>query len=158
STRFSISASLLWLHRRFSFVGVWQEHWTAWRKSRQKARERRLLERRLKEEQKRESSGGTLITQHITELKERGTASAKRIPREPSPREMDFAEPMPQIAAKKTAIEKAQSFAAGTRDFIFPSMNMLRPATGQKAVDEEELLQRASQLTEKCKEFDVHGQ
>jgi DNA segregation ATPase FtsK/SpoIIIE, S-DNA-T family len=158
STRFSISASLLWLHRRFRFVAVWKEHWAAWRKSGQKARERRLLEKRLKEEEKREPSGGTLIAQHISDLKERGAASARRIPREPSPREMDFAEPLPQIADKKIAVEKTQSLTSGTHDFIFPSMNMLRPATGQKEVDEEELLQRASQLTEKCKEFEVHGQ
>jgi len=158
STKFSISASILWLKRRFAFVGVWQEHWVAWQKSREKARERRQLEKRLRREEKRQSSGGTLISQHIADVKERGTASAKRIPREPSPRDMDFAEPAPQIAAKRVVVEKAQSIATGTRDFVFPSVNMLRPAAGQKAVDEDELLQRASQLMEKCKEFDVHGQ
>jgi S-DNA-T family DNA segregation ATPase FtsK/SpoIIIE len=158
STKFSISASLLWLQRRFAFVGIWREHWAAWRKSREKARERKLLEKKLEQEEKREPSSGTLITQHITDLKERGTASAKRIPKEPSPRDMDFAEPLPKIAAKKIVVEKAESIAIGTHDFVFPSVNMLRPADSQKAVDEDELLQRAGQLMEKCKEFDVHGQ
>jgi DNA segregation ATPase FtsK/SpoIIIE, S-DNA-T family len=158
STKFSISASLLWLRRRFAFVQVWQEHWAAWRRSREKARERREFEKKLLQEEKRETASGTLITQHIADVKERGPASAKRIPREPSPRDMDFAEIPPQIAAKKVIVEKARSIATGTRDFIFPSVNILRPPTSQKAVDENELLQRASQLIEKCKEFDVHGQ
>jgi S-DNA-T family DNA segregation ATPase FtsK/SpoIIIE len=48
--------------------------------------------------------------------------------------------------------------ATGTRDFIFPSVNMLRPAVGHEAINEKELMQRATQLMEKCKEFDVHGQ
>ena len=158
STKFSISASLLWLQQRFAFVGIWREHWVAWRKSREKARERKLLEKKLEQEERREPSSGTLITQHITDLKERGTASAKRIPREPSPRDMDFAEPLPKIAAKKIVVEKAESIAIGTHDFVFPSVNMLRPADSQKTVEEDELLQRAGQLMEKCKEFDVHGQ
>jgi S-DNA-T family DNA segregation ATPase FtsK/SpoIIIE len=158
ATKFSISASLLWLRRRFAFVGVWQEHWANWRKSRRKARERKLLERKLRDEQDKESSSGTLIAQHITDLKERGAASARRIPREPPPREMDFAEPLPQIAAKRMPAQPAESIATGSHDFVFPSANMLRPTVDQKAVDEQELLQRASQLTEKCKEFDVHGQ
>src|SRR5262245_8408412 len=70
STKFSISASLLWLRGRFAFVGVWQEHWAAWRRSREKARERRELEKKLLQDDKREPASGTLITQHIADLKE----------------------------------------------------------------------------------------
>jgi S-DNA-T family DNA segregation ATPase FtsK/SpoIIIE len=156
STKFSFSASILWLNRHLDFVRVWRDRWLAWRREHEKSGERRLLEKKLKQEGK--PLDGTLITQHIADVKERGAASARRIPREPSPREMDFAEPLPQIAARKMVTEKAQSIAANTRDFVFPSLNLLRPADSQKAIDENELLQRASQLMEKCKEFDVHGQ
>src|SRR6185503_2471734 len=48
--------------------------------------------------------------------------------------------------------------AAGLNDFILPPLNMLRPPETQKAIDESELMQRATQLMEKYKEFDVHGQ
>jgi len=59
---------------------------------------------------------------------------------------------------QKSGRRESQLIPTGTHDFIFPSVNMLRPPASQKAVDENELLQRASQLMEKCKEFDVHGQ
>ncbi|PYV43944.1 MAG: cell division protein FtsK [Acidobacteria bacterium] len=158
ATRFSFSVSLVWLNRHFAFLGVWWEYWLAWCKSREKARERKLLEKKLQEEEKGNPRGATLITQTIMDLKERGPASARRIPKEPSPRDMDFAEPLAPIAPKKSQVEKAPPLTIGTYDFVFPSINMLRPPVSQRAVDENELLQRANQLMEKCKEFDVHGQ
>jgi DNA segregation ATPase FtsK/SpoIIIE, S-DNA-T family len=60
--------------------------------------------------------------------------------------------------SQESGHRESQLIATGTHDFIYPSVNMLRPPASQKAVDENELLQRASQLMEKCKEFDVHGQ
>src|SRR5439155_14748586 len=140
------------------FLGVWWEYWLAWCKSREKARERKLLEKKLQEEEKGNPRGATLITQTIMDLKERGPASARRIPKEPSPRDMDFAEPLAPIAPKKSQVEKAPPLTIGTYDFVFPSINMLRPPVSQRAVDENELLQRATQLTEKGKELDVHGE
>src|SRR2546429_690514 len=102
ATRFSFSVSLVWLNRHFAFLGVWWEYWLAWCKSREKARERKLLEKKLQEEEKGNPRGATLITQTIMDLKERGPASARRIPKEPSPRDMDFAEPLAPIAPKKS--------------------------------------------------------
>jgi DNA segregation ATPase FtsK/SpoIIIE, S-DNA-T family len=157
ATRFSFSALLGWINRKFAFLKVWKQRWSAWQRAREKMRERYVLEKKLGEE-RAEPKGGTLITQTITGLKEHGTASAKRIPKEPSPRDMDFAEPIPKIIDKRGVVEKAQSAAAGMNDFTLPPINMLRPPVAQKAVDESELMQRATQLMEKCREFDVYGQ
>jgi len=71
---------------------------------------------------------------------------------------LDFAESGPRITEKRVQVEKARNIATGTQDFIFPSISMLRASAGQEVVNEKELMQRASQLMEKCKEFDVHGQ
>jgi S-DNA-T family DNA segregation ATPase FtsK/SpoIIIE len=155
STTFSFSSCILLFQKRFAFIGAWQDRWHAWQKAREKDKERIQLEKKLKRE---EPGAGTLITQTVAELKERGVASAKRIPKEPSPRELDFAEPGPRITEKRVQVEKAQVIATGTRDFVFPNVNLLRPPAGQEAVNEKELMQRATQLMEKCKEFDVHGQ
>ncbi len=157
ATRFSFAALLAWSKRRLGFTHKWQEHWQAWQREREKLKERKLLERKLKHEE-REASGGTLIAQRIADVKERGPASARRVPKEPSPREMDFAEPGPQISTKRVQVERAGSIVADSENYVFPSVNMLHPPDSQKAIDENELLQRATQLMEKCKEFDVHGQ
>jgi DNA segregation ATPase FtsK/SpoIIIE, S-DNA-T family len=157
STTFSFSSCILFFQRRFAFVGAWKERWHAWQKAREKEKERIQLEKKLKHE---EPGAGTLITQTVAEVKERGAASAKRIPKEPSPRELDFAEPGPgpRITEKRVQVERARTIATGTANFVFPSVNMLRPSAGQEAVDEKELMQRATQIMEKCREFDVHGQ
>jgi DNA segregation ATPase FtsK/SpoIIIE, S-DNA-T family len=155
STTFSFSSCILLFQKRFAFMGAWKDRWRAWQTAREKDRERIQLEKKLRRE---ETGAGTLITQTVAELKEKGVASAKRIPKEPSPRELDFAEPGPQITEKRVQVEKAQVIATGTRDFVFPNVNLLRPPVVQEAVNEKELMQRATQLMEKCKEFDVHGQ
>ena len=154
---FLIPSIVFSCQKRLAFLGAWQDRWHAWQKAREKDKERIQLDKKLKREERRVRPG-TLITQTVAELKERGAASAKRIPKEPSPRELDFAEPGPRITEKRVQVEKAQVIATGTRDFVFPNVNLLRPPGGQEAVNEKELMQRATQLMEKCKEFDVHGQ
>jgi DNA segregation ATPase FtsK/SpoIIIE, S-DNA-T family len=158
STTFSFSKSIAFFRVRFAFVGLWKERWDAWQRARAKERERMQLEKKLRRERRGDMHADTMITQSVAEVKEKGVDSAKRIPREPSPRDMDFAESAPRISEKRIQVEKARIIATGTQDFVFPNVNMLRPPAGQEAVNEKELMQRASQLMEKCKEFDVHGQ
>lgn len=158
STTFSFSTAVVWIDKRFAFAKVWQERWKDWRRSREKKKERIRLEEKVKREERGVFKTETVIAQSVAEVKEHGVASARRIPREPSPRDMDFADPGPHITEKRVTVEKARVIARGTKDFIFPSVNMLRPPTGQEAVNEKELLLRANQIMEKCKEFDVHGQ
>ena len=157
ATTFSFAKSIAFLRIRLTVFESWKERWQTWRKDREKERERVALENKLKQDGG-ETRPATMITQSVAELKEKGTSSAKRVPREPSPRDMDFSEPGPHITEKRIQVEKARVIATGTRDFVFPAVSMLRPAGSQEAVNEKELLQRAQQLMEKCKEFDVHGQ
>ncbi len=158
STKFSLTVVGGWLAARISFLDRWRSRWAEWRKSREKARERNLLEKKLKKESKGSTVPQSVITQNISELKERGAESARRHPKEPPPREMDFAETVPQIMEKKPAAEKAQRIATAVNDFRLPGVEILRPPVSQRPVNEDELVQRARQIVEKCKEFDVHGQ
>ena len=158
STKFSLSALLNWFSERFSFLERWKVRWSDWKKAREKARERVQLENKLRKETRGGVKSDSMITQRITEVKERGTESAKRLPKEPSPREMDFAETVPQVLERKPAAEKALSIATAINDFRLPAVDMLKPPPIQRPVDESELLQRAAQIVEKCKEFEVHGQ
>jgi S-DNA-T family DNA segregation ATPase FtsK/SpoIIIE len=156
-TTFSFAKSVAFLRLRLGFLESWKERWQAWQKARAKEKERLALDKKLQQDAG-ESRPATVITQSVAELKEKGTASAKRVPKEPSPRDMDFSEPVPQITEKRIQVEKARVIATGTHDFVFPAASMLRPPGSQEAVDEKELMQRAEQIMEKCKEFEVHGQ
>jgi len=155
ATTFSFAQSIAFFQSR---LAPWRQRWQAWQKAREKEKERLALEKKLKQDAGSEARPATVITQSVADLKELGTASAKRIPKEPSPRDMDFSEPGPHITEKRVQVERARVIATGTRDFVFPAVSMLRPPGGQEAVDEKELMQRAQQIMAKCKEFDVHGQ
>ncbi|MEW5975869.1 MAG: DNA translocase FtsK [Acidobacteriota bacterium] len=158
STRFSFAVAVPWLQQRFAFAAAWKERWQAWRRSRAKVKERQFLEKKLKEKSKGEAPEPTVIAQNIAELKEKGGASVKRIPREPPPRDMDFSEVPPLINPRRVQVQKAANIAQKVSDFVLPAVEMLCPSGSQRAVDKDELLERANQLMEKCREFDVHGQ
>jgi len=157
ATTFSFARSIGFLQTRFGSLESWKRRWQTWRKAREKEKERLALDKKLKHDLA-ESRPATVITQSVADLKEKGEASARRVPKEPSPRDQDFAVAGPRITERRIQVEKAQVIATGTRDFVFPAVGMLRPPVRQEAVDERELMQRAQQLMEKCKEFDVHGQ
>ncbi len=158
STRFSFSALVAWFKNHSGFIMEWRDRWVLNRKVRAKEKERVRLEKAMLAEAKARETAKTVIKQSVTELKEQGEASARRIPKEPSPRNMDFADAEPVIHSKRAPIEKAHFIPTGTKDFVFPRITSLHPSEGQQIVNEKELRQRAIQLTEKCKEFDVHGQ
>ncbi len=158
STRFSFSGLVAWFQNHCGFVMEWRDRWVLYRKARAKEKERVRLEKKMIAEANARETAKTVIKQSVTELKEQGEASAKRIPKEPSPRNMDFADSEPVIHSKRVPIEKAPIIPTGTKDFVFPRITLLHPSEGQQIVNEKELRQRALQLTEKCKEFDVHGQ
>ncbi len=158
ATTFSFSRTAVFFRRRFTFLKVFGDRWQAWQQAREKERQRIQLERKLTREAGGESRPATVISQTVADVKEKGAASAKRIPKEPSPRDMDFAESGPRITEKRVQAEKARVIATGTQDFVFPAVSMLRPAAGQEAINEKELKDRAQQLVEKFKEFEVLGQ
>ncbi len=148
ATRFSIMVCLAWLERRLQFLRVWQARWRAWGKTAEKKRQKRRLEAKLKHgEDKR-----AVITQTISEVKERGAASAKKTSRKRLFGESDSVEaPTGGATVKRSA-------QGSSTDFLLPPIDLLQAPGRRAAVREEELVKRAGQLTEKCKEFGVHGQ
>lgn len=152
ATRFSFGVSLDWMGRRLRFLGVWQTRWRKWRKASDKKRQKRRLEARLKRGEEKKA----VTTQKVSEIKQWETA-----PDEPSQPtlftgEEDSGEAAPETDKKKTTARR--SARRSQADFPTPSIDLLQ-APGRRAdVGEEELLERAGQLTEKCREFGVHGQ
>src|SRR5262249_3849008 len=138
ATTFSFARSIVFLQARFGSLESWKRRWQTWRKAREKEKERVALDKKLKNDLA-EPRPTTVITQSVADLKEKGAASARRVPKEPSPRDQDFAVAGPRITERRIQVEKAQVIATGTRDFIFPAVSMLRPSGSQEAVDEKEL-------------------
>ena len=152
ATRFSIRVCLAWLERRLQFLRVWQASWRNWRKTAEKKRQKRRLEAKLK----RGDDQKAVITQTISELKERGVASARKTPRKQARRETDFAEARRGGAGAK--VKSRPSASGSSSDFLLPPIDLLQASGRRAAVHEGELLERASQLLEKCREFGVHGE
>ena len=151
ATRFSFRVCLDWMGRRLQFISVWQTRWRNWRKTAEKERQKKRLEARLKRGGERKA----VTTQKVSEIKQWETAAEE--PSQPTlfTGEEDSGEAAPE-ADKKTQARRTAG-RSGT-DCPMPSIDLLQ-APGRKAdVGEEELLERAGQLAEKCREFGVHGQ
>ena len=152
ATRFSFRAGLDWLGRRLRFLSAWQARWRNWRKASERKRQKKRLEARLQRGEERKA----VTTQKVSEIKQ--WESAEEEPSQPTlfAGGEDSAEAAPEAGKRKT---KARPGTRKSRtDFPMPSIDLLQ-APGRRAdVGEEELLERAGQLTEKCKEFGVHGQ
>ena len=150
ATRFSFRVCLDWLERRLQFIKVWQARWRNWRKAEEKKRQKRRLEARLKRGEERKAA----TAQKTSEIKEWGPAAE-----EPSAPTLISGEEESGETAPAAGNRKAKRTARGSQtDFLMPSIDLLQ-APGRRAdIQEDELLERAGQLTEKCKEFGVHGQ
>jgi S-DNA-T family DNA segregation ATPase FtsK/SpoIIIE len=62
------------------------------------------------------------------------------------------------IAAAQAAPRRPKAIAAAMLDYVFPSPEYLNPAPPRREQADEELLQIAQRVAEKCKEFNVTGQ
>lgn len=151
ATRFSFRVCLDWLGRRLRFLSVWQAQWRNWRKASEKKRQKERLEARLKRGEERKA----VTTQKVSEIKQWESAEEESSPPTLFAGQEDSAEAAPEAVARKTKVRPAAQ--RSQTDFPMPSIDLLQ-APGRRAdVGEEELLERAGQLTEKCKEFGVHG-
>lgn len=160
ATKFSFSAAWAWLKRRFTFLATWKEHWRNWQKEREKARDRKELERKLRRAESGKAKDKPIIAQTITDIKEQGAAAtppAKRPAKEQAAQEPETAGTTPKINDKKVQIEQAAKLATRVNDFVLPRIDFMHAPLGRPEVDERELMQRATQLSEKCKEFGVLG-
>ena len=150
ATRFSFTSFWAWMKKRLEFLWIWQIRWHTWRRRVEKNKERKRLVLKVNQRENKKA----VIAQDISELKKRESTSVKQIPTVPSHHEIDFVGTSPNIAS-----EKIMSIVQSSpTDFLFPSTNLLQPMRQRSTVNEDELRQRATQLTDKCREFGVHGQ
>ena len=152
ATRFSFRVCMAWMGRRLAFVSAWQTQWRNWRKASDKKRQKERLEARLKRGEEKKA----VTTQKVSEIKQ-WEAAAK----EPSLPTLFSGEEDSGEAAPETDKKKAKARRTARRsqtDFPTPSIDLLQTPSGTADMAEEELLERAGQLTEKCREFGVHGQ
>lgn len=150
ATRFSFISFWAWMKKRLEFLWIWQIRWHTWRKRVEKNKERKRLALKVNQRENKKA----VIAQDISELKKQESTSVKQIPTVPSHHDIDWGGTSPNITS-----EKIMSIAQSSpTDFLFPSTNLLQPMRQRSTVNEDELRQRAAQLTDKCREFGVHGQ
>jgi S-DNA-T family DNA segregation ATPase FtsK/SpoIIIE len=164
-TRFSFSALLAILQRRFAFVGRLVARWQDWR-------ERRRAERlRLQIERTKAAGRQPVVMQEARQLSPRaepkveapritttqtappvtkglGTLSpeiVERTPENPPPMAEEAVPKPPRLSGKNRSRYK------------LPSTALLRPPDPEERIDENELKARAVKLTEKFAEFGVTG-
>jgi DNA segregation ATPase FtsK/SpoIIIE, S-DNA-T family len=162
STAFSFAALQVWAPTRFAFVIAWWERYKDWRAARLKLRQQRELE-------KRRAARATVTAQLLPARQATAEAPAEQpLYRQPEP----LFEESRQITNPETEEESAPAITeradisqkpkttkpkiAGV--YKLPSSMLLQRPDQQEAIDEGELRVLSQTLTEKCAEFDVHGQ
>jgi S-DNA-T family DNA segregation ATPase FtsK/SpoIIIE len=170
STAFSFGAARLWLETRFAFAFAARDRLYDWWSARAKARAQRLLE-------KRRGGKPTVTTQVIPakrvaveksgiertleeELRPEAGLPAQPLPMaEPADSPLADMALVPEVTARADVGSKRKTtmprIAGG---YKLPSSALLHRPDEAHAVNEEELKILATVLTEKCAEFEVHGQ
>ena len=163
-TRFSFSALLAILQRRFAFVGRLVARWQGWR-------ERRRAERlRLQIERTKAAGRQPVVMQQASQLSPR-TESKNEAPRitgrQPTPPvtkglgtlspEIVERTPENQPPGTEEAVPKPPKPGRNRGRYKLPSTALLRPPDPEERIDENELKERALRLTEKFAEFGVTG-
>ena len=180
-TAFSFGTLKTWLATRFAFLYALRQRYQDWRAARAKVRAAKELE-------KRRAAKPTIATKLVPAKQappERPVAGPAPIPANvpaaiPAPktgieRSMEDFDIAPAASDSKHAAEAAEleptvtnRADTGTKtkttmprmagNYKLPSTALLNRPDGQFAIDEEDLKNLAKIITEKCAEFDVHGQ
>jgi S-DNA-T family DNA segregation ATPase FtsK/SpoIIIE len=165
STAFSIGALKLWVQTRFAFAFAAWDRFNDWRAARAKAKAQKDLDKRRAARQpvvtaqvvpaKRALAPKTGIERVAEEAAQTGPAPVAAAP-DPAPIE---AAPEVEVTERADSSAKAKTTmprAAG--GYKMPSSTLLHRPDEQQNVDPDELKRLAQVLTQKCAEFDVHGQ
>jgi S-DNA-T family DNA segregation ATPase FtsK/SpoIIIE len=180
STAFSFSALQLWFQTRFAFTYALQQRFADWREARAKAKAQKELEKRkavkpvvtsqlvpakrvavapvvpvktgveraMEERMAPNPSSSYELNAPLPSIEEKPIASASGL-----------STPAPEVGARADENRKAKTIlpkSAG--DFKLPSSALLHRPEAHESINEDELKLLAVVLTEKCAEFDVHGQ
>jgi len=163
STAFSFGALRLWAETRFTFVYALRDRLQDWRTARVRARAQKELDKRRGQ---RPAISTQLVPAKrppvepvktgIEKEMETQAGSAFSIPQLPDSAVPQF----PEVTERaETAAPKSKTTmprVAGS--YKMPSSALLHRPDEQQAINEEELKRLATVLTEKCSEFEVHGQ
>ncbi len=164
-TRFSFSALMAILQRRFAFLGRLAARWQDWRENRRAERLRRQIERT------KAAGRQPVVMQEARQLSPR-TDSKDEAPRitssQPAPPvtkglgtlspEIVERTPGKPPAMAEEAVPKPPKLSGRNRGrYKLPSTALLRPPDPEERIDEDELKERALRLTEKFAEFGVTG-
>jgi S-DNA-T family DNA segregation ATPase FtsK/SpoIIIE len=185
STAFSFGAMRLWLETRFAFAIAARDRLMDWRNARAKAHAQREMEKRRAAAQRAAIQAAQVrkpvpavtpptksVAERLAEkLAERRAmapaagplAAVPGAPAAPATFRSDTrpaaAAEEPQLGSRADAALKTKTVMPRiTGGFRLPSSSLLHRPEEQAAVDEEQLRHLAQILTEKCAEFDVHGQ
>jgi DNA segregation ATPase FtsK/SpoIIIE, S-DNA-T family len=177
-TAFSFGTLKTWLATRFAFVYALRQRYQDWRAARARIRAAKELE-------KRRTAKPTIATKLVPAKQvapERPVAGPAPTPANvppiaaPAPKtgiersleDLDFGptEPAPKLEdVEPTVTNRADTGAKAKTtlpkmagNYKLPSTALLNRPDGQFAIDEEDLKNLAKVITEKCAEFDVHGQ
>ena len=161
STTFSFGVLRLWLETRFAFAFAAWDRYQDWRAARAKAKAQRELEKRR----------GTkpVVTTQLVEAKRVPAAprtgierAAEEVAQTAVGAERTLSQMMvagPEVGARADSDVKRKTvmprIAGG---YKLPSTSLLHRPDEQRTVDEDELRILSQVLTEKCAEFEVHGQ
>ncbi len=141
ATTFSFQRTIDFLRPRLRFVAVWQQQAVGWLEEQSRERVRRRIERK---------KAPALVTQPEPKAEKPKDvppprASKRRVAEQPS-----------LIPIDEPVVTEMEPVPLKTVNF--PSPELLLPPEDQIPVDEEELRERADQIEEKTKEFEVVGQ
>ena len=173
-TAFSFGQLRTWFTTRFAFLYALRQRYQDWRAARAKARDAKELE-------KRRAAKPTIATKLVPKqtAPERPVAGPSPITAPPVPapapktgierslEDLDFApeeskheeELEPKVTNRADVGTKAKTtLPKMAGNYKLPSTALLNRPDGQFAIDEDELKNLAKIITEKCSEFDVHGQ
>jgi DNA segregation ATPase FtsK/SpoIIIE, S-DNA-T family len=175
TTAFSFTSLHLWLPTRFAFVQALWQRWEDWQRARAKERDQEELDKRRAQK--------PIVTAKLVPAKpaEAEPMVAPRVPATTPGYSMDNApirrtgieRMLEEVGPAVESIEEAAPAITSRADsgpapkttlpklagtFKLPPSSLLTRPDEQQAVNEEALKVLAVTLTEKCAEFDVHGQ
>ena len=174
STAFSFGAVRLWTETRFAFVFAARDRFVDWRAAREKAREQKELEKRRKEKAAEIAAQVVRARRPTVAPTPIAPAPAAKSGIERMMEEQQLAQspavvpPQHAVEAESGDIEVTSRADDATKTktvmpkmqggYKLPSSALLHRPDERSEFDEEELKRLAQVLTEKCAEFDVHGQ
>lgn len=165
-TRFSFSAALAILQKRFAFVGRLAARWQEWREKRHAERMRRQIERTkaagrqpVVAQKARQLSPRAEVKEEEPRITARQPASSPLVVGSSplGPEIVERVQDNPPGNAREATPKPPKPSRRGRGRYELPSTALLRPPDIEERIDEDELKERALRLTDKFAEFGVTG-